>query len=285
MELIKTKQDVSKKNILLTIAYDGSCFHGWQKQPKSRTVQGELEVALSRTFGTATKIDGASRTDAGVHAYGQKATFQCGKNIPIEKLCPILNNSLSHGKIFHERVQGDIKIVNVEEVGTGLHARFDSVGKKYVYKIINAEEKDLFSRNYYYQIAKKLNVEKMIDAAQYIVGNKDFKSFQTLGGTPREITVRTIYDLCINEKKVYNSLGQQDREIRIEITGNGFLYNMVRIIVGTLVEVGLNRIQPNELEKIIESRNRDNAGHTAPPNGLYLAQVYYDSDQIKIDKE
>lgn len=254
------------KNVLLKIAYDGSEFHGWQRQPGDRTVQGEVEKALSHTLGTAITIDGTSRTDAGVHALGQQATFQCDMNVPVDKLPMILNNSFSCGRICGERIAGDLEIIDAVEVAPEFHARFDAIGKKYVYKILNTSKPDIFKRNFYYQISQPLDIAKMEQAAKHMVGSHDFKSFEASGSNKRETTVRTINSLKISST---------DQEIRIEIVGDGFLYNMVRIITGTLVEVGLMKINADSIPEILTALDRKKAGHTAPPSGLYLQEVYY----------
>ena len=261
------------RNILLTIAYDGSGFHGWQRQPGERTVQGELEKVLSHTLGQNITIEGTSRTDAGVHALGQRASFKSNINIPIDKLPMIINNSLSQGKIFNERIPGEIKIISAEEMSPDFHARYNAVGKKYEYRIIASPEKDIFKRKYYYQIMEFPDIESMRKASSYIVGTHDFKSFETAGGTERETTVRTIDKIDIID-------GEEKDEIVIEISGDGFLYNMVRIIVGTLVEIGMGKIQPTTMKDILSATDREKAGHTAPPTGLYLVEVYYNGSEI-----
>lgn len=258
-----------ERNILLTIKYDGSQFHGWQRQPDSRTVQGTLEEALSKFCGQDIKIDGTSRTDAGVHAYGQRASFKGDFGIPTEKIKLAVNNYLSGGmnKLNHV---GDVEIIDAVEVPLSFHARFDSKGKTYRYVINNDKEPDIFRRNYCYFIPDDLDIEKMNEAAKYIVGTHDFKSFEAAGSQERETTVRTVCEITIDRKKT-----STNDDIIIEITGDGFLYNMVRIIVGTLVEVGLNKRKPEELKDIIEKKDRTFAGHTAPAEGLYLKEIYY----------
>ena len=253
-----------ERNILLTIAYDGSGFHGWQKQPDARSVQGELERALSVVCNTEIKVNGASRTDAGVHAYGQRANFTGDFGIPTDRLLIAANNILSGGKNSLDST-GDLLIVSTEEKPLDFHARFDAKAKKYIYKIKNDGNADIFKRNYLYQITKPLDVTAMQAAASHIVGTKDFKCFQAAGGEEKATTVRTIYELKVSGEK----------DILIEVTGDSFLYNMVRIITGTLVEAGLGKIHPESVAAIIESGDRQNAGHTAPPQGLYLAEVYY----------
>ena len=254
---------------MLTIEYDGSGFYGWQKQPGLRTVQGELEQALTKIAGQPVEIDGTSRTDAGVHALGQRATFHGEWGIPTERIMPAVNHLLSGrgGGIGKIGRVGDLRIIRAEEKPIGFHARFDAKGKLYRYLIRNDRDVDIFRRKYRYQIRETLDVEAMEKAGKFIVGTHDFQCFQAAGGTPRKSTVRTIHRLDIF----------RDREdVIIEIAGDGFLYNMVRIITGTLVEVGLSRRQPEEMEEIIAGRDRRRAGHTAPPEGLYLAEVFYD---------
>jgi len=255
-----------KKNILLTIEYDGTAFKGWQRQPEVRTVQGELERVLSYACKEEITINGTSRTDAGVHALGQRATFTMTSGLPVEKLPKVVNNLLCGGMHSLHPV-GDVRITAAEEVAEDFHARFDSKGKKYRYIIRNAAEADIFRRNYCYQVALPLDIEAMNEAARYIVGTHDFKCFQAAGGEEKETTVRTIYSLTV----------QRDGEnVILEVAGDGFLYNMVRIITGTLVEVGLGKKQAAELAAIIESKDRRKAGHTAPAEGLYLVEVYYE---------
>ncbi len=258
---------MKERNILLTIEYDGTDFFGWQRQPEARTVQGELEKVLSKVCGTDIKINGTSRTDAGVHALGQRASFKGAFGIPTERIMMAVNNMLSGGKQVRTKCS-DVRIIDVQEVNPEFHARFNAKGKKYRYLIRNNSEPDIFTRNYFYHVRTPLNVEAMKKAAEFIVGTHDFACFQSAGGNPRETTVRTVYSLEIMEKS--------DGIIAIEVSGDGFLYNMVRIIVGTLVEVGTGKKPPEDMQHIIESCSRQTAGHTAPPEGLYLVEVFYD---------
>lgn len=259
-----------ERNLLLTIEYDGTDFFGWQRQPNVKTVQGTLEEAFSTVCGQGIKVDGTSRTDAGVHAYGQRASLRGTFGIPTDRVALAVNNRLAGG-MRGKFMTGPIRIKEVREMPLGFHARFDAKGKTYIYKLDVSGRPDVFRRNYYYQLAQPLNVKAMRQAAGQIVGTHDFKCFQSAGGEERDTTVRTIYDLQIAEK---------DGEIHIEVTGDGFLYNMVRIITGTLVEVGLGKRHPMELKSVIHSEDRQNAGHTAPPQGLYLAEVYYDLEEV-----
>jgi tRNA pseudouridine38-40 synthase len=254
-----------ERNILLTIEYDGTDFHGWQRQPGLRTVQGTIEGALSRICGAPIAIDGVSRTDAGVHALGQRATFGGDFGIPTDRIAVAVNNLLSEPSR-----ESDIRIVGAEDVPAGFHARFDSRGKKYRYVIRNEKDMPVFLRNYRYQIGEKLDVEAMKKAAAYIEGTHDFACFQAAGGTPRETTVRTVHGLTLTEAD-----GYEGRDIIMEISGDGFLYNMVRIIAGTLAEVGMGKLKPQDMTTILDGGDRRRAGHTAPPQGLYLVEVYY----------
>ena len=254
-----------ERNVLLTIEYDGSGFHGWQGQPEARNVPGELEKVLTRVCGVPIAIHGTSRTDAGVHALGQRASFKGDFGIPTERLMIAANNLLAGG-MNSQRGVGDVRIIAAEEVPDDFHARFSSRGKMYRYIIRNCPDVDIFQRNYCYQVRQPLDVEAMMDAAAYIEGTHDFKCFQAAGGQEKETTVRTIHSLNIR---------CESENVIIEVSGDGFLYNMVRIIVGTLTEVGLGKKRPEDVRNIIESRDRQKAGHTAPAEGLYLVEIYY----------
>ena len=250
---------------MLTIEYDGSEFSGWQRQPERRTVQGELEKVLSKVCGVPVQINGTSRTDAGVHALGQRASFKVESGIPTDKIKLAANNILAGGKNLASQV-GDVRILEIEEKEQDFHARFDSKGKKYRYVVFNDDNQDIFRRKYCYQVNKPLNIEDMQKAATNIVGTHDFACFQSAGGQEKETTVRTIYSLDVFRNQ---------KDVVIEVAGDGFLYNMVRIITGTLVEVGLGKRKPEDLIEIIESTDRKMAGHKAPAEGLYLVEVYY----------
>lgn len=249
------------KNILLKIAYDGAGFHGWQRQPDKPTVQGHLETVLSRLFKTEILLNGTSRTDAGVHALGQQASFKADVNIPVEKLARVVNNALC-GCEKGSFAISPVRIVEAEEKPPEFHARFDARGKTYIYKIRNTQTIDIFQRNYVYHVAEPLDTDAMRQAAKFLAGTHDFKSFEASGSTPRESTVRTIYRL---------ELLQKEDLLELHVTGDGFLYNMVRILAGTLVDVGRGRICPEQMTEILDAKDRQAAGHTAPPFGLYLS--------------
>lgn len=274
--------------MLLTIAYDGSTFHGWQKQPGERTVQGYLEQTMSRLFDREIQLSGTSRTDAGVHAFGQRASFRTDIGIPTEKLALVVNNALC-AREGHESGRGGfakspIRILKAEEMPADFHARFDSKGKRYVYRIcagcgetderLNTDEVQrslVFERNYVYHVNERLDAVAMDEAAKRFEGEHDFKSFEASGGNPRETTVRRMLRAGVREA---GKAGELQR-IEFSIEGDGFLYNMVRIMTGTLVEVGRGKRRPEEISEIIEAADRQRAGHTAPPGGLYLAEVFY----------
>ena len=265
--------NVMEKNVLLTIQYDGSEFHGWQRQPDKPTVQGHLEKTLSSLFKREILINGTSRTDAGVHAMGQRASFKADINLPVEKMAMVVNNALA-GREKGSFAISPVRIAAAEEMPPDFHARFDCRGKKYIYRIRNTADVDIFLRNYVYHVDRPLDVEAMRRGAAYLKGTHDFKSFETSGGTPRETTVRTIFDIEVLAAE-QTADGGLAGDIEIHVSGDGFLYNMVRIITGTLVDMGMGKIEPDEMKTIIEAKDRTKAGHTAPPYGLYLAEVYY----------
>lgn len=246
-----------ERNILLTIQYDGTAYCGWQRQPDVRTVQGEVEKVLAKLCAMPVRVEGSGRTDGGVHALGQRATFHGVFSIPTERIAFAGSNLLP----------SDIRITEAMEVPRGFHARFSAKAKKYIYRIVNSSHKDPFRRNYVYFVPGELDEEAMRKAALKIVGMHDFKCFEAASSDPKEDTVRTVYSL---------ELSRNEDEIKLEIVGSGFLYNMVRIITGTLLDVGAGKISAEDIPRIIEEKDRTLAGHTAPPQGLYLAEVYYE---------
>ena len=253
------------KNHLIIIEYDGSEFHGWQIQPNARTVQGELESVLSVVCNEKVSLNGTSRTDAGVHAFGQAASFMGDFGIPSDRISIAANNLLK-----------DVKIVSVEEKPLDFHARFDSKGKTYLYRIEVSEKPDIFLRNYRYQLIEPPDTSNIIEAATFLTGTHDYAAFKAAGGNEPATTIRTITAIDVKQFDASDTMGRPKKELEIRVTGDGFLYNMVRIIVGTLVEVGYGKILPNEIEKILLSGKREDAGHTAPASGLYLEKIYWD---------
>ncbi len=254
------------RNLLLTIRYDGSAYHGWARQPGIRTVCGRMEETFSEYFHTPVVLEGASRTDAGVHANGQRATLRTELGVPTDKIPRVFNTALAD-----DRIEGlsDIEVVAAQEMPEGFHARFDAKGKRYIYRIRNAKLPDIFLKHYRWQVLPPLDLEAMRAACPYIVGEKDFACFQSAGGTPRESTVREVFSLDFTRSL------EDPEEMEMRIEGSGFLYNMVRIIAGTLVEVGLGKRRPEDLEYIIASKDRANAGIIAPAGGLWLDEVFY----------
>lgn len=254
------------KNVLIKIEYDGTDFCGWQIQPDVRTVQGEIEHVLRYIAGEPVHIHGTSRTDAGVHALGQCASFDWNCPMPVEKLPEVMNRRFGAGGTGRSGAPGDIRILSAEVMDDDFHARYSCRGKTYRYIIDKTGDIFVRHRAFQYPDAGRLDVGAMREAASHIVGTHDFKCFETAGGTPRESTVRTVHALDIREEK---------NSIVIEISGDGFLYNMVRIIVGTLVEAGDGRRKASDLPEVIGSRDRGRAGFTAPPQGLYLKEIYF----------
>ena len=243
------------RNIKLIVEYDGSRYYGLQKQPNKETVQSEIERAIKEITGEEVNITYSGRTDAGVSAYGQVISFHTSTDIPVDKLCLALNSHLKKSII----------IQNAEEVDDKFHPRYSCKGKKYRYVINNSRHGTAIFRKNEYHVPQKLDVDKMKEAIKYFEGTHDFKGFKA-SGTSNKDSVRTIY-----EANIYT----QDDRIFIELRGNGFLYNMVRIITGTLIDVGLGKIEPKDIVDIIESKDRKRAGKTVPPHGLYLVEVYY----------
>ncbi|OZM55934.1 tRNA pseudouridine(38-40) synthase TruA [Lottiidibacillus patelloidae] len=242
--------------IRITISYDGSAFSGYQVQPNKRTVQLELEDALRKMHkGYDIKVTSSGRTDAGVHAIGQVCHFDSNLILPIEAWKKALNALLPD----------DIHVSNAEDVEDEFHARFSTTGKEYRYKILLSKDPNVFQRKYMYHYPYELDIKRMEEAANLLVGTHDYSSF-CAANTDVKDKVRTIYSILISKK---------DNELTISFKGNGFLYNMVRILVGTLLEVGNGKIKVSEMKEIIEAKNRAKAGRTAPAQGLYLWEVFY----------
>ncbi len=255
--------------ILLKIMYDGSGYCGFQYQPTGKSIQGVLTECVSKAFGMPCLVTGCSRTDAGVHALGYCAMVEpsdkllresCWCTVPAEKIHRMLNVYLPD----------DICVVGAAYVEGDFHPRYNATGKEYVYRFRDAVCPDPFTVGRVYQVKRPIGeaeLAKMNEAAKFIVGKHDFASFMASGSSVTD-TVREVYSLEVDR------IGEFDVEIRI--SGNGFLYNMVRIIAGTLLDVAYGKINPAEMEKIINSKDRSTAGTTAPAHGLYLSQVFYD---------
>ena len=243
------------RNIKLIIEYDGKSFNGWQKQPTKLNIQGEIEKAIEEITGEKVDLTASGRTDAGVHSLGQTANFKTDSQIPIEKIAKAINSKLKKS----------IVIKSAEEVDEKFHSRYSVKSKTYRYIINNSENGTAIYRGLEYHIPMKLDVKKMQEAVKFFEGEHDFKGFKA-SGTSSKSSIRTIYK---------GEVKQEEERIIIEVTRNGFLYNMVRIIAGTLVDVGLEKIKPEEIPEIIESKDRTKAGKTLPPHGLYLLKVEY----------
>ena len=246
------------RNIKLTIEYDGKEFNGWQKQPNKLNIQGNIERAIETITGEKVDLNASGRTDAGVHAIAQVANFKTNSTLPIEKWPLALNANLKKS----------IRIKDAKEVDLRFHSRLTCKKKTYRYVINNSKYGTAIYRNLETHIPQKLDVEKMKEAVKYFEGEHDFKAFKA-SGTSSKSSVRTIYSAKV--------IDAGNEKIYIELTGNGFLYNMVRIISGTLVDVGCGKIKPEEIKNIIESKKRNLAGKTLPPQGLYLVNVEYEN--------
>lgn len=243
------------KRIRLTVAYDGTNYCGWQIQPNGITIQEVLENCLEDLTGKKTEIMGASRTDAGVHALGNIAVFDTDMRMPGEKFSFALN----------QRLPEDIRIQKSEEVPPDFHPRYRESEKTYVYRILNRQFPIPTQRLYAHFTYIPLDTARMREAGSYLIGEHDFKSFCGAGAQVKT-TVRTIKEVSVSRK---------DDLITIKIRGNGFLYNMVRIIAGSLMEIGGGMYPPEHMKEILEARDRQEAGPTAPARGLTLAEIRY----------
>ncbi len=250
------------QNYKLIIEYDGTDYHGWQIQAGDVTIQAEIQNALSLMTKESIVLHGSGRTDAGVHALGQTASFKTGARIPAAAYVAGLNSLLPD----------DIVIRSCEPVDETFHARFSARRKTYRYHIYNRLVPTAISRRYAWHIRKQLNLSAMRQAAACILGEHDFKSFEGTG-SPRAHTIRTVMRADFYEKANFY---RNDDVIVFEIMADGFLRYMVRNLVGTLADVGLLKTSVEEFKRILESKNRDAAGITAPPHGLFLVEVRYD---------
>jgi tRNA pseudouridine38-40 synthase len=248
---------MNMRNIKLIIEYDGTNYCGWQVQENGPSIQEEIEKALKVITGETIRINGSGRTDSGVHAKGQAANFTTDSTIPQEKFACALNGLLPR----------DITIKESKEMPIDFHARYNAVGKRYSYLIINSKFPSALLRNYAYHInyCERLDIDRIEKAAQYFIGTYDFSGFMAAGSKVAN-TVRTIYELSVKKEKDL---------ICFNYKGNGFLYNMVRIITGTLIYTGIGKIDPEDIKGIILSKDRKRAGITVPAHGLYLDEVYY----------
>lgn len=243
----------------LTIRYDGGKYHGWQYQPGVPTIQAALDEAIERTFRQTTRSLGCSRTDAGVHAMGQVAQFEVDSTLAVRSVKGALNRHLPD----------DISIVDVEVVPRHFHAIRHASKKLYRYVFCDAPGKQIFRRAYCWQIPFPLDADRMQAGALHLLGTHDFACFQTKGAE-RESTVRTLFSLTVRRNEP-----REEGFITLEVEGNGFLYNMVRAISGTLYDVGRGRREPAWVAEVLASRDRQKAGMTAPSQGLFLVRITY----------
>lgn len=254
------------RRLKVTLEYDGTHFAGFQKQSGTdlRTVQGVLEESLVRLTGKETPITGAGRTDSGVHALGQVVHFETGSSIPVERFCRALNGKLPP----------DIKALDAVEVDASFHARRSASGKKYRYLVFNSRKPLALWRNYCYRFPFPLEMARVKECAAVLTGEHDFRAFSAAGSSVKS-TVRHLYSVDAE---------QQGDWVRFSVIGNGFLYKMMRLIVGTLLETGCGKLSPGQVKQILEKGERGRGGLTAPPQGLYLVQVYY-QDGFILDRD
>lgn len=248
-----------ERNIRLIMEYDGTRYHGFQTQddPTLPTIQCTIEKAILQICGESVRITGSGRTDAGAHAIGQVVNFPTRASIPIDRFPAALNSALPK----------DIRIKAADCVHREFHARFDATSKTYHYVVDNRSLESVFLRNYAYHVPEPLDLDSIKAGGALLVGTCDFASFQTSGSSAKT-SVRTVYHL---------EVGAQDGLVTFSIKANGFLYNMVRNIVGTLIELGKGRLAVEAMPAILAARDRSQAGPTAPAHGLYLFEVDYDA--------
>jgi len=244
-----------QKNIMLILEFKGTNYSGWQKQDNALSVSEAVREGIYRCTGEKVDLTGCSRTDSGVHAFNYVCNFKTRTSIPPEKIYLALNTQLPP----------DIACKSSKEVPEGFHSRYSAKSKRYVYMIQNTEVRSAIFRDLHFCMPRKLDVELMRQAGSFIVGRHDFRAFMASGSSAVN-TVRTVFDLDIS---------QENEMIQIDISGDGFLYNMVRIIAGTLTDAGLGKIKPEEVKNIIASGDRRKAGKTVPAHGLYLVEVIY----------
>lgn len=246
-----------KKNYKMTIQYDGTRYDGWQRQGNTgNTIQSKLEDVLGKMVGEDVEIYGSGRTDAGVHAIGQVANVHLDTEKTLQEIMDYVNQYLPD----------DIALIQLEEVPDRFHSRLNAAGKVYTYWIEMSPKCPVFQRKYVYTLGKKLDVESMRQAAKLLCGTHDYKSFCSKK-TLKKSSVRTVKTISFHE---------HGSQLEIHVIGNGFLYNMVRIMIGTLIEVGLGKRDPESMKEILEARDRQAAGETAPACGLFLTAVMYE---------
>lgn len=248
------------ENLKLTLCYDGSGYHGWQRQENAMTVQQRVEEVLSRITKTSVTVTGCSRTDAGVHAKEYVCNVHTMTSVPDEKM-PYAMNAL---------LPDDISVLSCERVDQKFHARFDTIAKEYQYVLCNQPHIDPFSRNYAWHFPYQLDFDRMERACHDLVGTYDCSVFEATGSDTKGSRVRSIYEAELTKEK---------NEIRFRIRANGYLYNMVRIMMGTLVSIGNGKLEPDCIPELILKKDRRLAGITAAPQGLFLTKVFYDKGE------
>lgn len=253
------------RNIAVKIMYDGGNYHGWQIQKNGITVQERMEDVLYKLTGERTAVCGCSRTDSGVHAIEYVFNFKSDTRIPAERLPYAINTHLG---------QDDISAISAKDVDDAFNARFSANGKRYVYKIWNSTLPNPFTAKYSWNFPYKLDVELMKKASSLFCGTHDFSAFMAAGGS-QKTTVRTVRDCTVEISSEWKE------QVEIEVEADAFLYNMVRIITGTLTDVGTGRITCDDIKRIIDSCDRREAGMTAPPQGLFLKKVFYDASVLE----
>ncbi|MCD7957485.1 MAG: tRNA pseudouridine(38-40) synthase TruA [Lachnospiraceae bacterium] len=250
-------------NFCMILQYDGTRYNGWQRQGNTPdTIQEKLETILEHLYGEPVDLNGSGRTDAGVHALHQVANFRI----------PRMMSRYSCREIqdyFNEYLPADIRILSVQKVDERFHARLNAVGKLYEYRIDCGEIAHIFDRRYLYRVEEPLHVQRMREAAGYLIGTHDFRSF-CANRQMKKSTVRTIFDITFEE---------EDGILYIRYHGDGFLQHMVRILTGTLIEIGMGDVLPSQIPSILDGRDRSLAGFTAPPNALFLVDVFYEDSQ------
>lgn len=266
-----------EQNILLSIQYDGTNFSGWQRQPGIRTVQGTIEDVIRAVLNQEVHIRGVSRTDSGVHAHQQMAQFCAEVKIPIEKLAFVLNNALAKNS-GRNGLMPDIFITAAQQVPMSFDVRGAVVGKQYSYFIENGPIREITLRNSRYFVDEYLCVDKMRMAARELTGMHDFSSFKAAGGDPEQNPNKKIYGIRVVSAE--SGKNNTHQSIRLDFYGDSFLYKQVRIMSGTLIDVGMGKISENSISRILNVKNRQLAGHTAPPQGLFLEKMYFDKDAL-----
>ncbi len=253
------------RNIAVKIMYDGGSYHGWQFQKNGITVQERMEQVLSVLTDEKISVCGCSRTDSGVHALEYVFNFKSDTKIPEDRLPYAINTHLG---------EDDIAAISAKNVNDDFNARFSAKGKRYIYKIWNSNTLNPFTAKYSWHVPFRLDVDEMKKAAEKFCGTHDFSAFMAAGGS-QKTTVRTIRDCKVSRSREW------EEQLEIEVEADAFLYNMVRIITGTLVEVGMGKKSCDDVGDIIKNCDRRGAGMTAPPEGLFLKKVFYDADVLE----